>query len=106
MPTQRLNCNRSFENVRFLAGARDFSCLPNVWAGSEVYTASYSVTTGALSPEENSWGMKLTYDLYLAPRLRMVSHTPTPPYIFIAWCLLITCRDNFIVPLEGYGVHP
>jgi hypothetical protein len=75
MPTQRLNCKKSFENVRFLAGATDFSHLYNVQASSGAYTASYSTSysigTGALSPEESSCGMKPNYHLYLVPRLHL-----------------------------------
>jgi hypothetical protein len=45
--------------------------------------------TGGLFPREKSGkGVKLTTDLHLVPRLRMVKLFLHLPNVFMAWCLI------------------
>jgi hypothetical protein len=61
-------------------------CPYQLWGPLSLLSNAYR---GFFSRWQTCRGVKLTYDLHLAPRLRMCGVIfPPPPFVFIAWCLL------------------
>jgi hypothetical protein len=68
------------DGVRLPAGARDFSLLHSVQTNCGAHPASYPMGTVVTRP-----GVKLTTK---CRGQEWWSYTSTPPYAFMAWCLL------------------
>jgi hypothetical protein len=51
-----------------------------------------------ISRRKSGRGVKLITHLHPVLRLRMVSYTSTPPYVFMTWCLINLA--------QGYGLKP
>jgi hypothetical protein len=78
--------------TRHWLDGRDFSLPHSVKNASRAHPDAYPVDTGGYFP----WGVKLTAHLHLVPRSRMVDLYSTPPYVFMAWCLINLPNYKFI----------
>jgi hypothetical protein len=58
--------------VRFPAGAKDFSLLHDIWATSGAHPVPYPMGSGGSIQTAKQLGVKLTTNLYLVPKSRMV----------------------------------
>jgi hypothetical protein len=85
---------------------KSFSLHHYVQTSSGAHPASYPVVIGGLSPEVKWQGCEADHSPPPAAEIKNPwSHTSTPPYIFMVWCLgtgyifmpqyLVKHRDNF-----------
>jgi hypothetical protein len=72
-----------------------FSFCHRVQTGYRVQRASNSTVTGALFPGVNRPGREAGYSVPSSAKIKNSwSYTSTPPYVFMAWCL-VNHEDNF-----------
>jgi hypothetical protein len=75
--------------VWFPTRARDITLLHGVQTGSRVHPTSYPMGTWGSFPREKAagaWSWPLTFIQYRD--WKWWSHTSTPPYVLIEWCLI------------------
>jgi hypothetical protein len=75
--------------VRFPTGAGNFSLHHRVQNGSGAHPASYPVVTRGSFAWVKLLNLNLTNHLHIVSRSKNAwSYTFTPPYVFMAWCLV------------------
>jgi hypothetical protein len=84
--------------VRFPAGAKFFSLRRRVQTGSEAHPALDLMCTGGSFPEVKWHGRETDHSHPSSAEVKnAMSYTSTPPYVFMAWCM-VTHRGNFTLP--------
>jgi hypothetical protein len=87
--------------ARFPAGAGNFSLQHNVKNGSGAHPASYPMGTRGSFSGGKSAGREADHTSISAEVKNVWSYTSTPPYVFVAWCL-VKHRDNFAFTFTFY----
>jgi hypothetical protein len=84
--------------VRFLPGTREFSFLHSVQTGCGAYSSSYTMGTG---------GVKLTTELHIVPRSKVMELYLHSPCVFMVWSSIkrkdIFTFSPFMLTTEASG---
>jgi hypothetical protein len=76
-----------------------YTLIHSVQTGSGTHSASYPVGTGWLFPREVKWpGREADH----SPPCR---YTSTPPYVFIAWCLIKQAQEQLYLYLHLFDME-